>query len=60
MKKLLLVLAVATVFVACNNEDKSTTTETKSDTAVTTVPNADTVTTITDTTIKTTTDTTKK
>ena len=48
MKKLLLAMAVATVFVACNNEDKATT-----------VPNADTVTTITDTTIKTTTDTTK-
>jgi uncharacterized lipoprotein YajG len=56
MKKLFIVLAVAAL-ASCNNDAK--TEEKKSDTTVTVVPNADTVTTIVDTTITTRTDTTK-
>ncbi len=58
MKKFFAIAVIATAFVACNNSGEKTE-EKKSDTTVTVVPNADTVTTIVDTTIKTTTDTTK-
>ncbi len=67
MKKLLAIALIATSFVACNNGETKTEEKTGSDTTTTVVtPAADTVKTVTDTTVKTTTtvtpaaDTTKK
>ena len=67
MKKLLAIALIATSFVACNNAETKTEEKTGSDTTAVVVPKAaDTVKTVTDTTVKTTTtvtpgkDTTKK
>jgi uncharacterized lipoprotein YajG len=57
MKKLFGIMAIAAL-VSCNSGD-STTEVTTSDTTVNVIPSTDTVTTITDTTIKVSTDTTK-
>jgi len=56
MKKFLAIAIIAASFTACNDGEKKTE-ETHSDTAITVVPTADTVKTITDTTIKTSTET---
>ena len=67
MKKLLAIALIATSFVACNDAETKTEEKTSSDTTAVVVPQpADTVKTVVDTTIKTTTtvtpgkDTTKK
>lgn len=60
MKKVILALAIVSVtFAACNDGDKSSETTTTSDTTVVATP-ADSVTVVTDTTIKVTTDTLSK
>ncbi|MEP7163785.1 MAG: hypothetical protein ABI741_03775 [Ferruginibacter sp.] len=67
MKKLLAIALIATSFVACNDSETKTDEKTTSDTTAVVVPQpADTVKTVVDTTVKTTTtvvpgkDTTKK
>lgn len=60
MKKVILALAIVSVtFAACNDGDKSSETTTTSDTTTVATP-ADSVTVVTDTTIKVTTDTLNK
>ena len=55
MKKFLVIALIAAAFTSCNGDKKTEETTTGSDTTVTVVPNADTVKTVTDTTVSTTT-----
>jgi hypothetical protein len=55
MKKLFAIALIAATFTACNDDKKTEETKTGSDTATTVIPNADTIKTVTDTTVKTTT-----